>query len=121
MPPDALAVECAGARLTYRELNQRANQLARLLVARGAGPEQIVAVALDRSADLIAALLAVVKTGAAYLPVDLAYPPARIQYLLADAAPAMLITRAGAAPAVSGATQLIDVDDTTWRVTAIMT
>ncbi len=109
--PDALAVECAGTRLSYRELNQRANRLARHLAAQGAGPERIVAVALERSADLVTALLAVVKSGAAYLPVDLAYPPARIEYMLADAAPAMLVTQAGAATAVSGATRPVVLDD----------
>ncbi len=109
--PDALAVDWAGSRLSYRELNQRANRLARHLAARGAGPERIVAVALERSADLIITLLAVVKAGAAYLPVDLAYPPGRIEYMLADAAPAVLVTRAATAPAVSGATRLVVLDD----------
>ncbi len=109
--PDALAVVCGSSRLSYTELNQRANRLARHLVARGAGPERTVAVALERSADLITTLLAVVKAGAAYLPVDLAYPLGRIEYMLADAAPAMLVTRAWAAPTVSGATQLVVLDD----------
>jgi amino acid adenylation domain-containing protein len=109
--PDALAVEGRGSRLSYRELNQRANRLARRLAAQGAGPEQIVAVALERSPDLITTLLAVVKTGAAYLPVDLAYPPGRIEYMLADAAPALLVTRAGAAPPGSVATRLVVLDD----------
>jgi amino acid adenylation domain-containing protein len=78
--------------VTYAELNARANRLARVLVERGAGPERTVAIALPRSVELITALLAVVKTGAAYLPVDPAYPAGRVAQMLADAAPALLLT-----------------------------
>ena len=94
--PDAVAVTDGPDSITYRELNGRANRLARLLAARGAGPESVVAVVMDRSAELIAALLAVLKAGAAYLPVDPAYPAERIRYMLADAAPAAVITTAAA-------------------------
>ncbi len=80
--PDAVAVVFEGAELTYGELNGRANRLARLLAARGVGPETLVAVAMERSADLVVALLAVLKAGGAYLPVDPAYPAERIGYLL---------------------------------------
>lgn len=78
--PGHLAVETAGAAapggaLTYGELNERANRLARALLARGAGPERFVAVALPRSADLVLSALAAFKAGAAYLPVDPAHPP----------------------------------------------
>ena len=78
--------------LSYRELNQRANQLAHELIARGIGPESIVALALPRSLDLIIALLAVLKAGAAYLPLDPNYPPERVAFMLRDAQPALLIT-----------------------------
>ncbi|MEU9113910.1 amino acid adenylation domain-containing protein, partial [Streptomyces sp. NPDC048483] len=93
--PDAPAVLSDAARLTYAELNARANRLARLLRHRGIGPEQFVAVALPRSASLAVALLAVLKVGAAYLPVDTAYPADRIGYMLDDARPALLITDTG--------------------------
>ncbi|MER6169537.1 amino acid adenylation domain-containing protein, partial [Streptomyces violaceorubidus] len=90
--PDAVALVHGGTRLTYGELNSRANQLARLLVQRGIGPEQYVAVFLPRSAELVVALLAVLKTGAAYLPVDPEYPADRIAYVLDDARPALALT-----------------------------
>ncbi|MEU9634593.1 amino acid adenylation domain-containing protein [Streptomyces tendae] len=89
---DALAVVDDVVRLSYAELNARANRLARLLVERGVGPESLVAVALERSADLVVALLAVVKAGGAYVPVDPAYPAEHIGYLLDDARPTCLIT-----------------------------
>ncbi|MEU8241046.1 amino acid adenylation domain-containing protein [Actinoplanes missouriensis] len=90
--PDAVAVECGSDAVTFAELNARANRLARALLDRGAGPEQIVAIMLPRSADLVVALLAVVKTGAAFLPVDLAFPPARIDAMLDDAQPLLRLT-----------------------------
>ncbi|MFD3424034.1 amino acid adenylation domain-containing protein [Streptomyces decoyicus] len=90
--PDAPALEHHGAQLTYAELNTRANQLAHHLISKNIGPEQIVALALPRSADLIVCILAVLKTGAAYLPVDPGYPTARISYMLDDARPALVIT-----------------------------
>ncbi|WP_269856945.1 non-ribosomal peptide synthetase [Streptomyces sp. RPT161] len=89
--PDRTAVVCGPVRLDYAEVNRRANRLARLLTARGAGPETLVALCLPRSADLIAVLWAVLKSGAGYLPVDPGYPPDRIRFMLADAAPALVI------------------------------
>ncbi|HZR51219.1 MAG TPA: condensation domain-containing protein, partial [Streptosporangiaceae bacterium] len=85
--PHATAVACEGTELTYEQLNSRANQLARLLIAHRAGPETYVAVAIPRSADQIIALLAVLKSGAAYLPIDLANPPDRITYMLTHVQP----------------------------------
>ncbi|KUM78491.1 non-ribosomal peptide synthetase [Streptomyces curacoi] len=90
--PDAVAVESATTTLTYRELDRRASAVARGLVRRGVGPETLVAVALPRSADLVVALLAVLKAGGAYLPVDTAYPVERLAFMLSDAAPALVIT-----------------------------
>ncbi|WP_189939238.1 non-ribosomal peptide synthetase, partial [Streptomyces sulfonofaciens] len=95
--PDAVAVSDGGTDLGYAALNERANRLARLLIGRGIGPEQIVAVALPRSAELVVALLAVLKTGAAYLPLDPAHPAARLRFLLGDARAAHGITTAALA------------------------
>ncbi|SNY74913.1 non-ribosomal peptide synthetase, partial [Paractinoplanes atraurantiacus] len=89
--PDAVAVEDDDRTLTYRELNARANRLAHRLIAGGAGPERVVAVRLPRSADLLVALLAVTKTGATYLPLDVHHPADRIAHQLADAAPVLTV------------------------------
>ncbi|MFK0026656.1 condensation domain-containing protein, partial [Streptomyces sp. NPDC090798] len=96
--PDALAVVSGGVELSYAELNDRANRLARQLVGYGAGPERLVAVALPRSADLVVALLAVLKSGAGYVPVDPDYPADRIAYVLADAEPVLVITNTETSP-----------------------
>ncbi|MGV9393375.1 amino acid adenylation domain-containing protein, partial [Streptomyces olivaceus] len=93
--PGLVALVCGDTSLTYAELDARANRLAHALIRRGAGPERLVAVALPRSAELVVALLAVLKTGAAYVPVDPEYPAARIAYLLDDARPALLVTDSG--------------------------
>jgi amino acid adenylation domain-containing protein len=82
--PQALAVLDDGRQVYYLELNERANRLARLLAERGAGPETRIAVALPRSAELVVALWAVLKAGAAYVPIDVAYPVERIRFVLAD-------------------------------------
>ncbi|MGZ4511472.1 MAG: non-ribosomal peptide synthetase, partial [Mycobacterium sp.] len=95
--PDAPAVEDENETLTYRELDSRADELAALLRGRGVGPEDIVAVALPRSAQLVTALLAISKAGAAYLPIDPNYPSERTSYILADAAARLLLTDAGTA------------------------
>ncbi len=90
--PDAVAIVDGAEELTYAELNARANRLARLLIDRGVGPEDLVAVALPRSATMVAAALAVLKAGAAYLPIDFAYPADRIAYMLDDARPVAVLT-----------------------------
>ncbi|MEU2561452.1 amino acid adenylation domain-containing protein [Streptomyces longispororuber] len=90
--PDAVAVVCGDTSLTYRELDARAGRLARELVRRGAGPDTLVAVALPHSAELVVALLAVVRAGAAYVPVDPRYPSARLGLVLADADPRLVVT-----------------------------
>jgi amino acid adenylation domain-containing protein len=90
--PDAAAVSCEDVTLTYAELNARANRLARRLIAQGLGPEQRVAVLLPRDASLVLAILAVLKAGAAYVPVDPAYPTERIAFQLADARPGCVLT-----------------------------
>jgi amino acid adenylation domain-containing protein len=90
--PQAAAVVFEDISLTYAQLNAKANRLAHALIVRGAGPEQIVALVLPRSPELVVAILAVLKAGAAYLPVDPDYPAARIAFLLDDAHPALLLT-----------------------------
>ncbi|GGV23521.1 hypothetical protein GCM10010495_43840 [Kitasatospora herbaricolor] len=96
--PEAIAVTCEGTDLSYRELNARANRLARLLTERGAAPGTLVALALPRSAELVTALLAVLKSGAGYLPLDPGYPMERLLTVCTDAAPALLVTDSGTAP-----------------------
>jgi len=95
--PDATAVVCESAAMTYAHLNARSNQLAHYLIGQGLGPEDIVGLALPRGELMMVALLAVLKAGAAYLPVDPGYPAARITYMLTDAAPTCLITTASVA------------------------
>ncbi|MGH3528502.1 MAG: condensation domain-containing protein, partial [Pseudonocardiaceae bacterium] len=96
--PAAPAVVSDGGVITFAELDARANRLARLLIAHGAGPERIVALALPRSVDIVVAQLAVAKAGAAFLPIDPAYPAERIAFMLADAAPVLILTLTALAP-----------------------
>ena len=97
--PDAAALTFEGRSLSYRELDEAANRLAHLLADRGAGPGECVALLLPRSAEAIVAILAVLKSGAAYLPIDPALPAARIEFLLGDASPVAAVTTAAAARA----------------------
>ncbi|GHF64089.1 non-ribosomal peptide synthetase [Streptomyces griseosporeus] len=90
--PDAPALSFGAETVSYGELNARANRLAHWLVERGARPESLVAVALPRSVDLVVALLAVLKSGAGYVPVDPEFPQDRIAYILQDAAPVLSLT-----------------------------
>ncbi|MFE2445329.1 amino acid adenylation domain-containing protein [Streptomyces sp. NPDC059426] len=111
--PEAVALAYEGTTLTYAELDRRANRLARELIERGVGPEKVVALALDRSPELVIAMMAVLKAGAAYLPVDTSYPAERIAYLLTDAAPALVLTTTGAAELIPRActAPLLPLDD----------
>ncbi|MEU2153837.1 MupA/Atu3671 family FMN-dependent luciferase-like monooxygenase [Streptomyces sp. NPDC019396] len=90
--PEATALISGDTRLSYAELNSRANRLARRLIGRGAGPEQLVAVAMRRTEDLPVALLAVLKTGAGYVPVDPDYPERRRRQMLADSGASLVLT-----------------------------
>jgi len=91
--PEAVALDCGGGRTSYGELNRRANRLARHLRAHGVGPESLVGVMLERSADLVVALLGVLKAGGAYLPLEAAYPRERLAFMLEDAAPRVVLTQ----------------------------
>ncbi|MEU6851066.1 amino acid adenylation domain-containing protein [Actinacidiphila alni] len=115
--PDAPAArDTTGATLTYGELDSRATALARHLVGRGVGPESVVALAVPRSVEWAVAVLGVLKAGAAYLPLDPAYPRARLEFMVEDARPAHLVTTAGAAIGLPGTglpTTLLD-DEVSW-------
>ncbi|MBZ6475814.1 amino acid adenylation domain-containing protein [Streptomyces griseocarneus] len=111
--PDATAVVHGDTALTFAELNARANRLAHALAERGAGPESLVALALPRSEESVVALLAVLKAGAASVPVDLEYPAERIALLLEDAAPALVVTDSATAETLptAGGAHLMLIDD----------
>ena len=110
--PEAVALTFGDLSMTYRELDEAANRLAHLLSGYGVGPGACVALLLERSAQAIVAMLAVLKTGAAYLPIDPALPAARIGFMLADAAPIAAVTTTGLAERLDGCDLLvIDVED----------
>ncbi|MFD0904194.1 amino acid adenylation domain-containing protein [Actinomadura sediminis] len=110
--PDAPAlVSPPDVRLTYGELNAEVNRLARLLIAHGAGPERVVALALPRSAQMVVALFAVLRTGAAYLPLELDYPADRLDYMLADAGPAVLLSHRDIAAGLAHPGAVLALDD----------
>ncbi|WP_313888680.1 non-ribosomal peptide synthetase [Mycolicibacterium sp. CBMA 226] len=92
--PDALALSCGSRSWTYREFDAASNRLAWLLFERGVGPGAIVALLFPRCAEAVVAMAAVLKTGAAYLPIDPAMPAVRIEFMLADAAPVAAVTTA---------------------------
>ena len=101
-----------GRSLTYREVEEAANRLAHLLAAHGVGPGQCVGLLLERSAQAVVAMVAVLKTGAAYLAIDPALPDARIGFMVQDAAPSAVISTAGLAERLHGyEVAVIEVDD----------
>ncbi|MGW1893521.1 amino acid adenylation domain-containing protein [Streptomyces sp. NPDC002004] len=120
--PDAPAVKYGTSTLSYGELNAQANRLARLLVEHGAGPERLVAVSMPQGVHLVVALLAVLKSGAAYLPVDPDYPQDRIDFLLQDAEPLLLVTMSGVAatfPQADGLAIMLDAASTQQRLAGL--
>ncbi|MEN3584036.1 amino acid adenylation domain-containing protein [Streptomyces sp. ZYX-F-203] len=100
--PDAVALVFDERALTYAELDAHINRIARLLLARGAGPERAVALALPRSIDMVAALFAVLRTGAAYLPLDLDHPADRLRLMVEDTRPLCLLSTTAVAPTLRG-------------------
>ncbi|WP_158566872.1 non-ribosomal peptide synthetase family protein [Actinomadura craniellae] len=108
--PDATAVEFEDRALTYRELNESANRLARALRGRGAAAGARVGIFLDRGPEMIVALLAVLKSGAAYVPLDPAYPQDRIEYMLADSAASVVVTCGSLAGRLPVGTCVFDLD-----------
>ncbi|MFE4640213.1 amino acid adenylation domain-containing protein [Streptomyces sp. NPDC056730] len=108
--PGTLAISAPDGELTYAELDERSSRLARLLLARGAGPGSYVGVLLPRGVRLTVAFVAVLKAGAAYLPLDPQYPQERTEFVLDDARPALCLTDRAGADRLSG--PLLDLDDT---------
>ncbi|EGD53375.1 amino acid adenylation domain-containing protein [Gordonia neofelifaecis NRRL B-59395] len=117
--PDALAVISGPDSITYRDLDARSNQLARLLIEQGAGPETIVALAIPRSVALMVGMWAIAKSGAAYMPIDRDYPSDRIAYMLADSKTHLGLTIGGPpdAEAAAGIDWIrLDTDETARRI-----
>ncbi|NDJ26281.1 AMP-binding protein, partial [Nostoc sp. B(2019)] len=91
--PDAIALVYEAHQLTYRHLEQRANQLAHHLQSLGVGPDMIVGVCVERSIEMLISLLGILKAGGAYVPLDPSYPPERLAYMIEDAQAAVVITQ----------------------------
>jgi amino acid adenylation domain-containing protein len=111
--PEAVAVEYAGNQLSYRELNERANQVAHYLRGVGVGPDTLVSVCMERSFEMVVALYAVMKAGGAYVPIDPDNPPERLAFMLEDAGAPVLLTQSGLVgrlPAHSGRVICLDTD-----------
>src|SRR5215213_751153 len=112
--PEAVAVESDSAQLRYRELNARANQLARHLRAMGVGPESLVGVFLERSVEVVVALLAIHKAGGAYVPLDPSFPEQRLSFMVQDAGLKVLLAGARLAGALPPSTASIVLIDDDW-------
>jgi amino acid adenylation domain-containing protein len=109
--PEAVAVIHEGSSITFRELNARANQLARYLRARGVDTDQLVGLIIDRSFDMVLGVLGILKAGGAYLPLDPTYPSERLAYMIRDAAPWLLLTRSTLTKQLQGVrTPLVELD-----------
>jgi amino acid adenylation domain-containing protein len=108
--PEAVAVACEEQELTYGKLNERANRLARVLVGKGIGPEDVVALAAPRSLEMIVALLGILKAGAAYLPVDTDYPAERVAFMIEDAKPSCTLTSNGLAARLPKSSRRLSLD-----------
>ncbi|MEY2555908.1 MAG: hypothetical protein QOF93_1052, partial [Verrucomicrobiota bacterium] len=91
--PDAVALVCAEVELSYRQLNERANQLAHELMRLGVGPNSLIGICVERSPEMVVALLATLKAGGAYVPLDPTYPRDRLAFMLNDAHASVLLTQ----------------------------
>ena len=111
--PDATAVACPTERMSYRELNSRANQLAHYLIKRGAGPDVLIGIHSERTTHMLAGILGILKSGSAYVPLDPNYPKDRIQNILEDARAQLVLTQKSIAddlPEFGGQRILLDQD-----------
>ncbi len=113
--PTAVALVCGNQRLTYEQLNSQANQLAHYLQEQGVEPGQMVGLCMDRSLEMVVALLAILKSGGTYIPLDPAYPPARIAHILDDAQAAVLITHSSLREQLPDSTAKVVWLDTEWN------
>lgn len=112
LTPEAVAVNLADRRLTYRELNHRANQLAHYLRARNIGPDVFVGICSDRTVELVVGLLGILKAGGTYVPIDPQYPPERRAFMLQDSKSSIILTeRAFAGDFADPATPIVLLDD----------
>ncbi|MGR7943672.1 amino acid adenylation domain-containing protein [Paenibacillus sp. M.A.Huq-81] len=109
--PDNIAIVFKEQQLTYRELNEQANRLARTLRAKGVGAEQIVAIMADRSIEMVVGMLAILKAGGAYMPIDRMYPAERTQYMLKDSEAVLLLTYGVEAQLAGGTVEILDLGD----------
>ncbi|HEX5425713.1 MAG TPA: amino acid adenylation domain-containing protein [Candidatus Acidoferrales bacterium] len=100
--PGKIAIDFEGRTITYHELNRQANQLAHWLQNHGVGKEALVAICVERSIEMIVALVGVLKSGGAYVPLDPEFPPDRLRYMLEDSKPAVLLTQTSLAPLLEG-------------------
>lgn len=108
--PDGLAIVCNGEKLTYGELNRRANQLAWHLRSRGATPETLIPVCTDRSVEMAIGILGILKSGAAYVPIDPNYPAERIEFMLAETAAHLIVTQSAYLQSATAEKILLDAD-----------
>ncbi|MFJ6462105.1 amino acid adenylation domain-containing protein [Streptomyces sp. NPDC091387] len=109
--PDSPAVTCGSDHLTYRELDERAEWIAAQLRERGAGPGTLVAICLDRGTDMVSALLGILKSGAAYVPLDPTYPTERLAYMVEDSGAPLIVTRSSHAERLPAAAPLLLLED----------
>ncbi|TFY88194.1 non-ribosomal peptide synthetase [Pseudomonas nabeulensis] len=112
--PQAVAVKAGEQQLTYAQLNERANQLAHHLLALGVDADSRVAICVERGLDMVIGLYAILKAGAAYVPLDPAYPLERIGYMLEDSAPVVVLVQASTR-ALVGAVSVIDLEQPSWQ------
>ncbi|MBJ2221755.1 non-ribosomal peptide synthetase, partial [Pseudomonas sp. MF7453] len=112
--PQAVAIKAGAQQLTYAELNARANQLAHHLLALGVQPQARVAICVERGLEMVIGLYAILKAGAAYVPLDPAYPLERIAYMLHDSAPTVVLAQ-GSTLGLLGELPVVDLDQPTWQ------